>query len=99
MESWHCTTWIGGTLDREVFERATSTGDDEYMMIVTPVGYPSDNRTKVDMELRNTVKGEKDYPNHNFSLKVTFQSLLTVMMTGLKRFDGHRLLPTDSHGV
>lgn len=53
------TTWIGGTLDREVFERAASTGDDEYMMIVTPVGYPSDNRTKVDVELRNTVKGDE----------------------------------------
>ena len=35
------TTWIGGTLNREMFEKAAGTGDDEFMMIVTPVGYPS----------------------------------------------------------
>lgn len=56
------TTWIGGTFDREHFEKAASTKDDEYMMIVTPVGYPSNKRSKVDIELRETVKGDERKP-------------------------------------
>lgn len=35
------TTWIGGTMDRALFEKAAETKDDEVMMIVSPLGYPS----------------------------------------------------------
>lgn len=47
------TTWIGGTLNREVFEKAADTKDDEYMMIVSPLGYPSNSQSKVDLNLSN----------------------------------------------
>jgi nitroreductase len=40
------TTWIGGTFDRNLFEKAASTQEDEYMMIVTPVGYLQINSQK-----------------------------------------------------
>ena len=56
------TTWIGGTFNRELFEKAANTNDDEYMMIATPVGYPSNTRTQVDKDLRNTIKGDTRLP-------------------------------------
>lgn len=56
------TTWIGGTLNRELFEKAAYTKDDEYMMIVTPLGYPSKNQSKVDSKLRQSIKGDERFP-------------------------------------
>lgn len=53
------TTWIGGTLNRELFEKAADTKDDEFMMIVTPIGYPSDTKSKIDMKLRESVRGDE----------------------------------------
>lgn len=53
------TTWIGGTLNRDLFEKAARTADDEYMMIVTPVGYPSADRSEIDVKLREMVRGDE----------------------------------------
>ncbi|WP_292742267.1 nitroreductase family protein [Methanobrevibacter thaueri] len=56
------TTWIGGTLDRKVFENAIDLNDDELMMIVSPLGYPSDDHSKVDKKLRQMVQGDERFP-------------------------------------
>ena len=67
------TTWGGGTLDRPLFEKAAATRDNEYMMIVTPIGYPSKTQSKVDSALRESVKGDERLPasklfyEHDFS--------------------------------
>lgn len=67
------TTWVGGTLDRPLFEKAAATRDYEYMMIVTPIGYPSKTQSKVDSALRESVKGDERLPasklfyEHDFS--------------------------------
>ena len=53
------TTWIGGTLNRPLFEKAADTQDSEYMMIVTPIGYPSKNHSEVDIKLRKMVHGDE----------------------------------------
>lgn len=55
------TTWIGGTLNRPQFEKAADTGDGEYMMIVTPIGYPSSSQSKVDAQLRASVNGDERF--------------------------------------
>lgn len=55
------TTWIGGTLNRKLFENAADTKYDEYMMIVTPLGYPSDKQSMVDLKLRNSVRGDERF--------------------------------------
>ncbi len=55
------TTWIGGTLNRELFEKAADTKDDEYMMIVSPLGYPSETHSKVDSKLREAVRGDERF--------------------------------------
>lgn len=68
------TTWIGGTLNRELFERAADTKDDEYMMIVTPLGYPSDTPSKVDLKLRQSVRGDERFPSSELFFEGDFSN-------------------------
>ena len=70
------TTWIGGTLNREIFENAVGVGDDEYMMIVSPLGYPSDDHSKVDKNLREMVKGDERFPYHELFFEEDFNTPL-----------------------
>lgn len=70
------TAWIGGTLNREVFENAVGVDDDEYMMIVSPLGYPSDNPSKVDQNLREMVKGDERFPYSELFFKDDFNTSL-----------------------
>ena len=63
--AWHLgigTTWIGGTLNRDLFEKAAGTKDDEYMMIVTPLGYPSKSHSEIDLKLRQSINGDERLP-------------------------------------
>lgn len=53
------TTWIGGTLNRELFEKAVKVDKNEIMMIVSPLGYPSNEKSSVDIKLRNIVHGDE----------------------------------------
>ena len=53
------TTWIGGTMDRPLFEREAETGDGEIMPIVSPLGYPAAERAEVDRKLRAGVHGDE----------------------------------------
>lgn len=53
------TTWIGGTMKRELFERAAETGEDELMPIVSPLGYPATEKSEVDQKLRANVHGDE----------------------------------------
>ena len=56
------TTWIGGTMKRELFEKAANVGADEYMPIVSPLGYPAKERTAVEIKLRNNIRGDERLP-------------------------------------
>lgn len=55
------TTWIGGTMNRKLFEEAAETKEDEFMPCVSPLGYPSEDaaRSEVDVRLRNAVHGDE----------------------------------------
>lgn len=77
------TTWIGGTLNRELFEKATETGNDEFMMIVTPVGYPSDTQSKVDANLRHAVQGDERLPESELFFDGDFNTPLDCEMDAL----------------
>ena len=45
-------------MDRPIFEKAAGLKDDEIMPIVSPLGYPSDERSDVDIKLRDSVHGD-----------------------------------------
>ena len=70
------TTWIGGTLNRPVFEKAANTSDGEYMMIVSPLGYPSDTRSEVDKKLRDSVKGDERFESSQIFFENDFKTPL-----------------------
>lgn len=58
------TTWIGGTMDRQAFERAMSLSEGEVMPCVSPLGHPARK-----MSLRETVmrKGVRADSRSEFS--------------------------------
>lgn len=53
------TTWIGGTMKRELFEKAANRQEDELMPIVSPIGYPAKEQAEVDRKLRENVHGDE----------------------------------------
>lgn len=46
-------------MKRESFEKAADTQDDEYMMIVSSLGYPAAEKAEVDKNLREMVHGDE----------------------------------------
>lgn len=71
------TTWIGGTMQREMFEKTANTVDDELMPIVTPLGYPAAERAEVDVKLRSVVRGDERLPQSELFYDGDFSTPLT----------------------
>ena len=88
------TTWIGGTLNRQLFEKAANTKDDEYMMIVTPIGYPSKTKSKVDVKLRESVRGDERLPASKLFYNNDFK---TPLNSNEDCFDAVRWAPSAAN--
>ena len=56
------TVWIGGTMNRELFERAAALKDDEIMPCVTPIGRPSEKRSIRETVMRKGVRADTRKP-------------------------------------
>ena len=56
------TTWIGGTMKREVFERAAGLGEGEMMPCVSPMGYPAKKRSIKETVMRKGVGADTRLP-------------------------------------
>ena len=52
------TTWIGGTMKRELFERAAGLSDGEMMPCVSPLGYPAKKRSVKELMMRRGVSAD-----------------------------------------
>lgn len=70
------TTWIGGTMKRELFEKAAETADDEIMMIVSPLGYPAKEQSEVDKKLRDSIHGDERIPADKLFFESNFSAPL-----------------------
>ncbi len=77
-------TWIGGTMKRDIFEKAACATDDEFMMIVSPLGYPAQERAEVDIKLRNSVHGDERIPYSEMFFENNFMSPLTEQIDALE---------------
>ena len=53
------TVWIGGTMNRDAFERAMELKEDEIMPCVTPVGYKADKMSMREVMMRKAMKADK----------------------------------------
>ncbi len=49
------TTWIGGTMKRELFEQAAGLAEDEMMPCMSPLGYPAKRRSLKETMMRRGV--------------------------------------------
>lgn len=56
------TTWIGGTMKRELFEKAAGLQENERMFCVSPIGYPAKKMSVMEAAMRKGVKADKRKP-------------------------------------
>ena len=56
------TTWIGGTMKREAFEKAAGRGENQIMPCVSPLGYPAKKMSLRETLMRKGVKADQREP-------------------------------------
>ena len=56
------TTWIGGTMKRELFEKAAGLKDGEMMPCVSPLGYPAKKKSIRETMMRKGVGADNRMP-------------------------------------
>ena len=56
------TVWIGGTMNRDHFEKAMELAEDDIMPCVTPVGYPAKKRAARDSMMRRAIRADVRKP-------------------------------------
>ena len=56
------TTWIGGTMKRESFERAAGVSEGEMMPCVSPLGYPAKKRSVKETLMRKGLGADSRLP-------------------------------------
>ena len=83
------TTWIAGTMNRSVFEKAMELGADEFMPCVSPLGYPAKKMSVRETMMRAGVKADTRL---DFS-SLFFDGLFDKPMTPEK--PGELLLPLE----
>ena len=52
------TTWIGGTMKRELFERAAGLAEGEMMPCMSPLGYPAKKRSVKEIMMRKGIRAD-----------------------------------------
>ena len=53
------TTWIGGTMKRELFEKAAGLGENQMMPCMSPLGYPAQKLSIRETLMRKGVKADE----------------------------------------
>lgn len=56
------TTWIGGTMDRKLFEKEAGVREGEAMYCVSPLGYPAKKMSVKEILMRKGVKADTRKP-------------------------------------
>lgn len=75
------TTWIGGTMKREVFENAARLADAERMPCVSPLGYPAKKRSVRETMMRKSVGADTRLPAE----KLFFENDFDIPLSGEKK--------------
>lgn len=80
------TTWIGGTMKRELFEKAAEVKGSERMYSVSPLGYPAGEKSDIELKLRKEIKADERIPaselffDGDFSTPLTMSDRITAEM-------------------
>lgn len=72
------TVWIGGTMKREVFEKAAGLKNGQMMPCVSPLGYPADRRSLKESMMRKGVGADNRISPDKLFFNEKWDSPLTV---------------------
>lgn len=72
------TTWIAGTLKREMFEKAAEVKNNERMFCVSPLGYPAKKMSIKEIAMRKGIKADERKPAEELFFDRNFYTPLTV---------------------
>ena len=53
------TCWLAATFDRKAFTGAMRVGDDEWMPVISPIGYPAEKRAISESLMRSSMKSNR----------------------------------------
>ncbi|SEM71096.1 Nitroreductase [Mesobacillus persicus] len=70
------TCWMGGTFNRNSFEKEIPLNEGEFIPCVTPLGYPKEKQRVFDKALRFVVKADNKKPWEKLFYDATFNSPL-----------------------
>ena len=89
------TTWIGGTMKRELFEQEAELMDGEIMPCVTPIGYPAKKRSIKEIGMRTAIKADKRIKSEELFFENDFSKQLhTDNVTIQNAIEAVRLAPS-----
>ena len=71
------TVWIGGTMNRDAFEKASQLKRNEMMPCVTPAGYPAEKKSVRETMMRKGIKADDRKPWEKLFFKNDFQTPLS----------------------
>lgn len=71
------TTWIAGTMKREVFEKEAGVGEGERMPCISPLGYPAKKRSVKESLMRKGVGADSRFPAEKLFFDGSFDKPLT----------------------
>ncbi len=71
------TTWIGGTMKRDLFEKAAGLKAGERMPCVSPLGYPAKKRSVKEVLMRKGVGADKRMPADRLFFDGSFEKSLS----------------------
>ena len=76
------TVWIGGTMNRAIFEKAMALADGEVMPCVTPVGHPAAKMSMRETLMRKGVKADWRMPFEELFFDGAWEKPLTAEKAG-----------------
>ncbi len=76
------TVWLGGTMNRAVFEKAMELSEDEMMPCASPLGYPAKKMSIRENMMRKAIKADERLPFEELFFDGAFDTPLTKDKAG-----------------
>jgi hypothetical protein len=76
------TCWMGGTFNRNSFEKEIQLSEGEFIPCITPIGYPNNKQRVLDKALRFVVKADNQKPWEHLFYDENFEVSLTKEQAG-----------------
>ena len=71
------TCWLAATFDRKAFTGAMQVGDDEWMPVISPIGYPAEKRALSESLMRTSMKSNRRKDWNELFFDGSFQTPLS----------------------